>query len=141
MAKMFATEAAQRVIDRAVQLHGGLGVTKGVAVEKLYREIRALRIYEGATEVQKVVNMIKGDKAKLDTYCQIVKLGEQAMAAAEKKDQKKMEDLNKQADALGAKLGPDYVKLMGSMEEVDPESKDGKDLIAIFDSLDQTCPK
>jgi len=55
MAKMFATEAAQRVIDRAVQLHGGLGVTKGVAVESLYREIRALRIYEGATEVQKIV--------------------------------------------------------------------------------------
>jgi acyl-CoA dehydrogenase len=55
MAKMFATEAAQRVIDRAVQLHGGLGVTKGVKVEELYREIRALRIYEGATEVQKVV--------------------------------------------------------------------------------------
>ncbi len=55
MAKMFATEAAQRVIDRAVQLFGGLGVTKGVKVEELYREIRALRIYEGATEVQKVV--------------------------------------------------------------------------------------
>jgi acyl-CoA dehydrogenase len=55
MAKMFATEAAQRVIDRAVQLHGGLGVTKGVKVEELYREIRALRIYEGATEVQKVI--------------------------------------------------------------------------------------
>jgi acyl-CoA dehydrogenase len=55
MAKMFATEAAQSVIDRAVQLHGGLGVTKGVEVEKLYREIRALRIYEGATEVQKIV--------------------------------------------------------------------------------------
>jgi acyl-CoA dehydrogenase len=55
IAKMFATEAAQRVIDRAVQLHGGLGVTKGVKVEELYREIRALRIYEGATEVQKVV--------------------------------------------------------------------------------------
>jgi acyl-CoA dehydrogenase len=55
MAKMFATEAAQRVIDRAVQLHGGVGVTKGVKVEELYREIRALRIYEGATEVQKIV--------------------------------------------------------------------------------------
>ena len=55
MAKMFATEAAQRVIDRAVQLHGGRGVTKGEKVEELYREIRALRIYEGATEVQKVV--------------------------------------------------------------------------------------
>jgi acyl-CoA dehydrogenase len=55
MAKLFATEAAQRVIDRAVQLHGGFGITKGVKVEELYREIRALRIYEGATEVQKVV--------------------------------------------------------------------------------------
>jgi acyl-CoA dehydrogenase len=55
LAKMVATEAAQRVIDRAVQLHGGLGVTKGVKVEELYREIRALRIYEGATEVQKIV--------------------------------------------------------------------------------------
>jgi acyl-CoA dehydrogenase len=55
MAKMYATEAAHRVIDRAVQLHGGLGVTKGVKVEELYREIRALRIYEGATEVQKIV--------------------------------------------------------------------------------------
>jgi acyl-CoA dehydrogenase len=55
MAKMYATEAAQRVIDRAVQLHGGAGVRKGVKVEELYRDIRALRIYEGATEVQKIV--------------------------------------------------------------------------------------
>ena len=55
MAKMHATESAQGVIDKAVQLFGGLGVTKGVKVEELYREIRALRIYEGATEVQKVV--------------------------------------------------------------------------------------
>jgi acyl-CoA dehydrogenase len=55
MAKLFATEAAQRVIDRAVQIHGGLGVAKGSAVESLYREIRALRIYEGASEVQQIV--------------------------------------------------------------------------------------
>lgn len=55
MAKMYATEAAQSVIDKAVQIFGGLGVTKGVKVEELYRENRALRIYEGATEVQKVV--------------------------------------------------------------------------------------
>jgi acyl-CoA dehydrogenase len=55
IAKMFATEMAQRVIDRAVQIFGGNGVRVGVKVEALYREIRALRIYEGATEVQKVV--------------------------------------------------------------------------------------
>lgn len=55
MAKMTATESAQTVIDRALQMFGGLGVVSGVAVEKLYREIRALRIYEGATEVQKLI--------------------------------------------------------------------------------------
>jgi len=55
MAKLYATEAAQRVIDDAVQIFGGLGVTAGIKVEELYREIRALRIYEGATEVQKLI--------------------------------------------------------------------------------------
>ncbi|MEX0286387.1 MAG: acyl-CoA dehydrogenase family protein [Paracoccaceae bacterium] len=55
MAKLHATETAQQVIDAAVQLHGGDGVRKGSIVESLYREIRALRIYEGATDVQKVV--------------------------------------------------------------------------------------
>jgi alkylation response protein AidB-like acyl-CoA dehydrogenase len=55
MAKLIATESAQRVIDNAVQLHGARGVARGESVERLYREIRALRIYEGATEVQKLI--------------------------------------------------------------------------------------
>ncbi|HEX4411267.1 MAG TPA: acyl-CoA dehydrogenase family protein [Xanthobacteraceae bacterium] len=55
MAKLFATDRAQSVIDKAVQLHGGDGVRSGHVVERLYREIRALRIYEGASEVQKVI--------------------------------------------------------------------------------------
>ncbi|SRR6056297_1731100 len=55
MAKLHATESAQTVIDKAVQIFGGLGVTSGVKVEELYREVRALRIYEGASEVQKLV--------------------------------------------------------------------------------------
>ena len=55
MAKMVATEGAQQVIDSAVQLFGGLGVTQGQMVESLYREIRSLRIYEGATEVQLLI--------------------------------------------------------------------------------------
>jgi acyl-CoA dehydrogenase len=55
LAKMVATEAAQRVVDRALQLHGALGVTKGMRIEALYRAVRALRIYEGATEVQKLI--------------------------------------------------------------------------------------
>ncbi len=55
MAKLYATEAAQQVIDMAVQLHGGDGVRQGFVVESLYREIRALRIYEGASDVQRII--------------------------------------------------------------------------------------
>ncbi len=55
MAKLFATDQAQIIIDKAVQLHGGDGVKSGETVEKLYREIRALRIYEGASDVQRVI--------------------------------------------------------------------------------------
>jgi len=64
MAKMTATENAQRVIDMALQMHGGLGVKVGTKVESLYRDIRSLRIYEGATEVQQLIigkALIKGE--------------------------------------------------------------------------------
>ena len=67
MAKMTATEEAQRVIDAAVQLFGGLGVTRGQVVELLYREVRTLRIYEGATEVQQLIiarELLKEFKAR-----------------------------------------------------------------------------
>ena len=66
MAKLHATEAAQQVIDAAVQMHGGAGVTRGVKVEELYRDIRALRIYEGASEVQRQIiarDLLKGVSA------------------------------------------------------------------------------
>lgn len=69
MAKLYASEAAQQVIDKAVQIFGGLGVTVGVKVEELYREIRALRIYEGASEVQKVV-IARQAKAAADAAAQ-----------------------------------------------------------------------
>lgn len=71
IAKLYATEAAQRVVDDAVQLHGGLGVTSGHPVERLYREVRALRIYEGASEVQQVVIA----RRLLDAYAQGVGKG------------------------------------------------------------------
>ncbi|HSQ98844.1 MAG TPA: acyl-CoA dehydrogenase family protein [Sphingomicrobium sp.] len=66
MAKLHATEAAQKVIDMAVQMHGGAGVTRGFRVEELYRDIRALRIYEGASEVQRQIiarDLLKGGTA------------------------------------------------------------------------------
>ncbi len=63
MAKLFATEAAWRIVDEAVQIHGGLGVTRGQVVERLHREVRALRIYEGTSEIQRLViaaSLLKG---------------------------------------------------------------------------------
>ena len=63
MAKLHATEAGSKVIDMAVQMHGGAGVTRGVKVEELYRDIRSLRIYEGASEVQRQIiarDLLKG---------------------------------------------------------------------------------
>ena len=55
MAKLFATEAAQRIVDQGLQIHGGMGVVVGSVVERLYRDVRALRIYEGTSEIQKIV--------------------------------------------------------------------------------------
>lgn len=55
MAKLFATEMAWRVVDQAVQLHGGYGVVKGMTVERLYRAIRQPRVYEGTSEIQRIV--------------------------------------------------------------------------------------
>ena len=68
MAKLYATDAAQEVIDEAVQLWGAAGVRVGSVVENLYREIRAMRIYEGASEVQKIViarELLAGGKKKV----------------------------------------------------------------------------
>ena len=65
MAKLFATEAAQRIIDHALQIHGGLGVVSGNPVEQLYRDVRALRIYEGTSEILRLIiarNLLKNSR-------------------------------------------------------------------------------
>lgn len=66
MAKLHATETAQRCADRNVQIHGGLGVTRGHKAEELYREVRALRVYEGASEIQRVV-IARAERDRLET--------------------------------------------------------------------------
>jgi alkylation response protein AidB-like acyl-CoA dehydrogenase len=66
IAKLFATEAAQRIVDQALQIHGGNGVVAGQIVERLYRDVRALRIYEGSSEIQKLViakNLLRKERA------------------------------------------------------------------------------
>ena len=92
-------------------------------------------------DVQKVVKIVSGDKAKTQTYCDIGKLNEQIEEADEKKDIKKTEELSQQIDALGKKLGPEYSALMDGLQEVDPESEDGKQIGLMFEPLDKLCAR
>jgi hypothetical protein len=92
-------------------------------------------------DVQKVVTLISGDKAKTQTYCDIGKLNAQIEEANEKKDTKKADALAEQVDALGKKLGPEYAALMDGLEDVDPESEDGKQIGLMFEPLDKLCAR
>ena len=92
-------------------------------------------------DVQKVVAMISGDKAKTKIYCDMSKMGEQIEAADQAKDPKKVDALSKQMDEMGQKLGPEYVALMDGLQDIDPNSKDGKDIAGMLDGLDKLCGK
>ena len=91
------------------------------------------------TEAQNVIKMISGDKAKVQTYCQIDELSDQATQAAQKKDDKKVEELSREIEELEGTLGPEYVALVRELEEVDPNSQDGQEISSAFDALDRLC--
>jgi hypothetical protein len=90
-------------------------------------------------DVQKLVQSISADKAKLQTYCQLSKLNDQIAAADEKKDTKTVQALSEQADSLEQKIGPDYVKMMDGLSSVDPNSALGNQIGDAFDTLDKQC--
>ena len=92
-------------------------------------------------DAQKVVKIISGDKAKLKIYCDIATLGDQIDDAAQKKDEKKLEELSQKADDLGTKLGPEYVALMDGLQDSDPDSKDGAEIGNMLETLDKQCGK
>jgi ABC-type transporter Mla subunit MlaD len=83
--------------------------------------------------------MISGDKAKVQTYCQIDELSDQATQAAQKKDDKKVEELSRKIEELEGTLGPEYVALVRELEEVDPNSQDGQEISSALDALDRLC--
>ena len=92
-------------------------------------------------QVQKVVQTISADKAKMDSYCKLSKIQQQMGSLDEKKDAKKLEALGGQADAEAQKLGADFEKMMDGLEQVDENSAEGKKFAAILASLDAKCPK
>jgi hypothetical protein len=90
-------------------------------------------------DVQKVVQIISSDKAKLQSYCELKKLYDQMGAAYQKNDSKTADALGKQADALAGKLGPEYSKMMDGLEQVDQNSTEGKGYQSILSGLDKLC--
>jgi hypothetical protein len=92
-------------------------------------------------DVQKAAQIISADKAKLAAFCNLGTLDEQMAKADEARDTKKLDELGKQADDLQNELGSDYLKLTAGLEQVEPRSQEGQDLLAPFEALDKTCPK
>ena len=90
---------------------------------------------------QRVVKTISADKAKTQTYCDIGKLGDQIQEADKKNDMKKIDELNLKMDELATKLGPDYVQLIGGLDDIDPDSKEAHDIGSALASLDKLCAK
>jgi uncharacterized membrane protein len=91
-------------------------------------------------DAQKVVSIISGDKAKTQTYCQIAGLGEQMNQAVQEKDNSKLEELTQKLPELEKNLGPEYIALVDSLRNVNLTSKDGQEIVSMFDTLDEPCP-
>ena len=90
---------------------------------------------------QKVIKTISSDKAKNQTYCDIGKLGAQIDEAEQKKDMKKIDELNQKMEELATKLGPEYVALMDGLQDIDPDSKDAQEIGSMLEALDKSCAK
>jgi mevalonate kinase len=110
-----------------------------IAVVSVCAQAQQPSVAKVKTDVQNVVKIISGDKAKTETYCQIDELSDQVTQAAQKKDDKKVEELSRKIDELEGTLGPEYVALVKELEEVDPNSLDGQEISSAIDALDRLC--
>jgi len=90
-------------------------------------------------DVQKLVQTISGNKAKLKAYCELGKLHEQMEKAEEKNDTKELDALGVKLDSLEHQVGPDYVRVMDGLGELDPNSAESQKLTAVFESLHNQC--
>jgi hypothetical protein len=92
-------------------------------------------------EVQNVVQIVTTDKAKTQAYCDLTKIFDQVEVAQQKNDSKTIETLSKQANVLVDKLGPEYSKMIEGLEQVDPNSSEGREIMSILLGLDKRCTK
>jgi hypothetical protein len=107
----------------------------------LYAQAQQPNTAKLKADAQKVVTIIRGDKAKTQAYCQINSLGGEVDMAAQAKDEQKADVLTKKINELEKQLGPEYLALFDALNDADQDSKDFQDILSMFDSLDQSCPR
>jgi hypothetical protein len=91
-------------------------------------------------DARNVVSIISGDKAKIQTYCDIANVGEQMNQAVQAKDKKKFDELAQKLPELEKNLGPEYLGLVESLGKMNLPPKDGQEIVSMFDKLDDSCP-
>jgi DNA repair ATPase RecN len=117
-----------------------IGVLLSLALT-LYAQAQQPNTAKLKADAQKVVSIIRGDKAKTQAYCQINSLGGEVDMAAQAKDEQKADVLTKKINELEKQLGPEYRALFDALNNADQDSKDFQDILSMFDSLDQSCPR
>ena len=90
-------------------------------------------------DAERVVKIISTDKEKTQSYCELAKLDDQIGEAESKKDTKKVDALTQQLSAMEQKLGPEYMAFMDGVQQIDPNSNEGKDITSVLDALDKLC--
>ncbi len=110
-----------------------------VATITVYAQAQQPNAAKLKADAQNVVKIISGDTTKTQTYCEIAELGDQADEAAEQHDTKKADELSQKINQLAGKLGPEYVALVGGLQDIDPNSQDGQEIGSILEGLDKLC--
>ena len=110
-----------------------------IAEAPIYAQDQQSNAIKLKADAQKVVSIIKGDKAKTQVYCEINDLSEQIGEADQKKDDKNAEALSQQVTELEKKLGPEYLALVNNLNNVDPNSPEGREIDSILAPLDDSC--
>ena len=107
----------------------------------LYAQRKQQNVAKLKTDARNVVGIIGGDKAKTQAYCQILDLTAQRERANRQKDSKTTKALSQKIDQLQKQLGPEFGALVNSLNRVDLNSPDGREIVSIIETLDQSCPE
>jgi hypothetical protein len=110
-----------------------------ICAAPLYAQDQQPNAVKLEADAQRVVSLIKGDKAKTQVYCEINDLGEQIGEADQKQDDNKAEALSRQVTELEKKLGPEYFALVNDLNNVNPNSPEGREIDSILAPLDDSC--